>query len=88
MKTKCPMQLKHLPKKEDHQYAPRFEIKPHLKTVTKSWKPINTPKMYKPFVTKVQPQRIFMLEEIPKRLQSLHFDTLALSPNKVNWVKS
>jgi hypothetical protein len=40
--------------------------------------------MYKSFVTKVQPQRIFMLEEIPKGLQSLHFDTLTLSPNKAN----
>jgi len=33
MKTKCPKELEHLPKKEDHRYASRFEIKPHPKNV-------------------------------------------------------
>jgi hypothetical protein len=28
-----------------------------------------------------------MLREIPNGLQNLHFDTLTLSPTKVNWVK-
>jgi hypothetical protein len=28
-----------------------------------------------------------MLKEIPNGLESLHFDTLTLSPIKVNWVK-
>jgi hypothetical protein len=28
-----------------------------------------------------------MLKEIPNGLESLHFDTLTLSPTKVNWVK-
>jgi hypothetical protein len=33
MKTKCPKQLGHLPKEENHQYASCFEIKPHPKNV-------------------------------------------------------
>jgi hypothetical protein len=31
MKTKCPMQPMHFPKEENHQYAPRLEIKPYPK---------------------------------------------------------
>jgi hypothetical protein len=31
MKTKCPKQHGRLSKKEDHLYAPHFEIKPHPK---------------------------------------------------------
>ncbi len=38
-------------------------------------------------MTKVQPWGIFMFEEILDGLQSLHFETLTLSPTKVNWVK-
>jgi hypothetical protein len=50
-------------------------------------KSTSIPKMRKPFVTKVQPWGIFMLEKIPNGLQSLHFNTLTLSPTKVNSIK-
>jgi hypothetical protein len=40
--------------------------------------------MHKPYVTKVQRWGISMVEEIPEKLQSLHFDTLTLSLTKVN----
>jgi len=43
--------------------------------------------MSKPSMTKVQPWGISMLEKFPNGLQGLHFDTLTLSPTKVNWVK-
>jgi hypothetical protein len=33
MKIKCPMKPMHLPKEEDHQYAPCHEKKPHPKDV-------------------------------------------------------
>jgi hypothetical protein len=46
-----------------------------------------TPKMCKPFVTKVQPLGIFMPKETPDGLQNLHFNTLTLSPISVNWVE-
>jgi hypothetical protein len=36
MRTKCPKQLGCLLGKEDHKYAPRLEIKPHLKNVAES----------------------------------------------------
>ncbi len=36
MKTKCPKQPGHLPKEENHWYAPCPEIKPHLKNVWQS----------------------------------------------------
>jgi len=36
MRTKCPKQLECLPGKEDHQYAPRLELKPHQKNVCQS----------------------------------------------------
>jgi hypothetical protein len=43
MKTKCPKQLGHLLGEEDHCYVPHPKIKP-----------IGTPKMRKPSLTKVQ----------------------------------
>jgi hypothetical protein len=54
MKTKCPKQRGYLLGEEDHQYAPRFKIKPHPKNVWQSLEnPLAHPKMRKPFVTKV-----------------------------------
>jgi hypothetical protein len=50
----------------------------------KSWKPTNTLKMHKPFVTKVQPWKISMPKRIPSGLQNLHFNTLTLSPTRAN----
>ncbi len=54
------------------------------KCVTKSWKPISTEKMRKPYVTKVQPWKISMLEGIFNGFQSLHFDILTLSLTRAN----
>jgi len=39
------------------------------KCVTKSWKPIGTPKMHKLYVAKVQPWKNFMVEKIHGGLQ-------------------
>jgi hypothetical protein len=45
MKTKCPKQLWHLFKKEDHQYVPCLELKPHAKNVLQSFEnPLIDPK--------------------------------------------
>jgi hypothetical protein len=46
-------------------------------------KPIDTPKICKASMTKVQPWKISMPGKIPNGLQSLHFDILTLSPTKV-----
>jgi hypothetical protein len=44
MKTKCPKQHGRFPGKEDHWYAPRPKIKPHLKNVWQSPKnPLRRP---------------------------------------------
>jgi hypothetical protein len=54
MKTKCPKQCGHFLKKEDRQYVPHPEIKPHPKNVWQSPEnPLAYTKMCKPFVTKV-----------------------------------
>jgi hypothetical protein len=88
MKTKCPKQHGNLLKKEHHQYAPCPEIKHYPKNVWQSPKnPLAHPKMHKPYVTKVQSQRISMLGKILDGLQTLHFDTFTQSPIRVNWVE-
>jgi hypothetical protein len=46
--------LGRLPKKENHRYVPCLEIKPNPKNVWQSFEnPKSTPKMHKPFATKV-----------------------------------
>jgi hypothetical protein len=36
MMTKCPKQPKHLPREENHKYAPHFNIKHHPKNAWQS----------------------------------------------------
>jgi hypothetical protein len=43
--------------------------------------------MHMPYVTKMQPWKIFMRGKIPITLQNLHFDILTISPTRTNRVK-
>jgi hypothetical protein len=45
MKTKCPIKPRHIPKEENHQYAPRYDIMPHPKNAWQNPKnPLAHPK--------------------------------------------
>jgi hypothetical protein len=86
MKTKCPKQLGDLPRKEDHQYAPHFEIKPRPKN---AWPSLENPLTHPKCVNHMRPKcnlKEFLCQE-KSWMDSLHFNTLTLSSTRANWVE-
>jgi hypothetical protein len=63
MKKKCPKQLGHLPRKENHWYAPCPKIKPHLKNMWQSFEnPLAHPKCIRHLWPKCIPKESIYLE--------------------------
>jgi hypothetical protein len=87
MKTKCPKQLVHLPKEEEHQYVPHLNMKPLSKNAWQSpKKPLTNPKCLSHLWPKCNLEESLCLN-IHEGFQNLHFNTLTLSPIRNNWVE-
>jgi hypothetical protein len=87
MRTKCPKQLGCFLGKGYHRYAPCPKIKPHSRNV---WQILENPLAHPKCIDHLWPKcslEKFMPGEIPNGFQSLHFNTLTLSPTRANWVE-
>jgi len=79
-------QDRHLLRKEDHQYAPHLKIKPHPKNAWQSFdNPLTHSKCVSHMQLKCNLKEFLCLKK--SWMDSLHFDTLAINPTRVNWVE-